>query len=312
MAEVKWIKIVTDLFNDEKILLIESLPSADSIIVIWFKLLCLAGRNNNNGVFLMNDKVAYTEEMLATIFRRDINTVRLALNTFEELGMIEIYDGVITIPNWNKHQTLDSYEKRKERDRIYQAERRAKQKALAQKSTDSSSDASTDCSSDVGFSDKEEDKDKDINISSSKEKELLNQIIEYLNTQTGKNFKATSKATQRHILGRINEGYSLEDFKAVIDVKVKQWLDDPKMNIYLRPETLFAGHFEGYLNEAPKKKTTEKPKNTKLDKVVDCPWDDPTPEQEADFDADRAAHKYEDGWRINDDGYWVNPEKGIV
>ena len=172
MAEVKWIKIVTDLFNDEKILLIESLPSADSIIVIWFKILCLAGRNNNNGVFLMNDKVPYTEEMLATIFRRDLNTVRLALKTFEDLGMIEIYDGVITIPNWNKHQTLDAYEKKKERDKLYQQKRRAEQKLLIQKSSDKSSDTSHDKSSDVAVSDIEEDKDKekDINISSSKGK----------------------------------------------------------------------------------------------------------------------------------------------
>lgn len=309
MGEVKWIKIVTDLFNDEKIMMIESLPSADSIIVIWFKLLCLAGRTNNNGVFLMNDKVAYTEEMLATIFRRDLNTVRLALNTFEELGMIEIYEGVITIPNWNKHQTLDAYEKKKERDRIYQQKRREAQRLLI----DKSSDKSFDKSSDVAISDIEEDKDKEKdNISSSKDNELLKQIVDYLNSQTGKSFKANSKATQRHILARINEGYSLEDFKAVIDIKVKQWLGDSKMNMYLRPETLFAGHFEGYLNEAPKKKVVEKPKNTNLEKVVDCPWDDPTTEQEAAFDADREAHKFEDGWRINDDGYWINPEKGIV
>lgn len=168
MGEVKWIKIVTDLFNDEKILMIESLPSADSIIVIWFKLLCLAGRTNNNGVFLMNDKVAYTEEMLATIFRRDLNTVRLALNTFEELGMIEIYEGVITIPNWNKHQTLDAYEKKKERDRVYQQKRREAQRLLI----DKSSDKSFDKSSDVVISDIEEDKDKEkhINISTSKQK----------------------------------------------------------------------------------------------------------------------------------------------
>ena len=185
MSEVKWIKIVTDIFDDEKMCLIESLPSADSIIVIWFKLLCLAGKNNNSGVFLMNDRIAYTDEMLATVFRRDVNTVRLALDTFERFGMIEIIDGVITIPNWNKHQTLDSYEKRKERDRVYQAERRAKQKALVQKSTDSSTDASadssTDCSSDVGFSDidKDIDKEKDINISSSKEKPKKKKYGEY-------------------------------------------------------------------------------------------------------------------------------------
>ena len=166
MADVKWIKITTDIFDDEKILLIESLPEADSIIVIWFKLLCFAGKTNNNGVFLMNDRIAYTDSMLATIFRRKETTVRLALETFEKFGMIERIDNVITIPNWNKHQTLDAYERKKERDRQYQAERRAEKKALISKSSDKSydesSDKSSDKSSDVVSLEKEEEKEKDI------------------------------------------------------------------------------------------------------------------------------------------------------
>ena len=136
MAEVKWIKIVTDVFDDEKTLMIETLPEADSIIVIWFKLLCLAGKQNNSGVFLMG-RMPYTDEMFATVFRRPINTVRLALRTFEDFGMIEIINDTVTIPNWDKHQSLDAYEKKKERDRLYRAERRAAQKQIAEKSSDS-------------------------------------------------------------------------------------------------------------------------------------------------------------------------------
>lgn len=139
MAEVKWIKIVTDIFDDEKTLMIETLPDADSIIVIWFKLLCLAGKQNNSGVFLMG-RMPYTDEMFATVFRRPLNTVRYALNIFEDFGMIEIINDTITIPNWEKHQSLDAYEKKKERDRLYQAERRAVQKQIAEKSSDTSSD----------------------------------------------------------------------------------------------------------------------------------------------------------------------------
>ena len=163
MADVKWIKITTDVFDDEKILMIESMPSADSIIVIWFKLLAFAGRQNNDGVFLMSNRIAYTDEMLASIFRRDVNVVRLALNSFEQFGMIEIIDGVITIPNWNKHQTLDAYEKKKERDRIYQQQRRAAQRALIEKSSDKSFDNKEIQSSYVAVSeeDKERDKEKD-------------------------------------------------------------------------------------------------------------------------------------------------------
>lgn len=127
-SAVKWIKICSDIFDDEKIMLIENLPSADSIIVIWFKLLCLAGKNNNSGVFILNDKIAYTDEMLATVFRRDINTVRLALKTFENYGMIEIVSGVYTIPNWGKYQNLDKIEQKSRYMRNYMQEYRKKQK----------------------------------------------------------------------------------------------------------------------------------------------------------------------------------------
>lgn len=165
MAEVKWIKIVTDIFDDEKILLIESLPDSDAIIVIWFKLLCFAGKQNNKGVLMMNNRIAYTDEMLATIFRRKKSTVKMALQVFEEFGMIEIVNGVITIPNWEKHQTLDAYEKKKIRDKMYSQERRKKQRLIANKSDDPSSDSSSDKSSDrspdVVVSDKEKEKERE-------------------------------------------------------------------------------------------------------------------------------------------------------
>ena len=98
-SDVKWIKITTDIFDDEKIRLIEAMPDAYAIITVWFKLLCLAGKQNNSGVFMMNDRIAYTDEMLATIFRMNKLTVSLALRTFEDFGMIEMVDNVITIPN---------------------------------------------------------------------------------------------------------------------------------------------------------------------------------------------------------------------
>lgn len=158
MADIKWIKITTDIFDDEKILMIESMPSADSIIVIWFKLLAFAGKQNNDGVFMMSNRIAYTDEMLAAIFRRDTNIVRMALGVFEQFGMIELVENVITIPNWGKHQTLDAYEKKKERDRLYQQERRKKQKLLI---GGESSDMSLDMSLDVASLDKEEDIDID-------------------------------------------------------------------------------------------------------------------------------------------------------
>lgn len=131
MSSVKWIKITTDIFDDEKILLIENLPEADTIIVVWFKLLVLAGKQNSSGVLMMNDKIHYTDEMLATLFRRSLNVIRMALNTFEQFGMIEIINNVVTIPNWEKHQNVDGLEKVREQGRLRTAKHREKQKLLA-------------------------------------------------------------------------------------------------------------------------------------------------------------------------------------
>lgn len=182
MAEVKWIKIVTDLFDDEKILLIESLPSADSIIVIWFKLLCLAGKNNNSGVFVMNDKIPYTEEMLSTIFRRDLNTVRLALTTFENFGMIEIMNNVITIPNWSKHQNLDQLEERKEYMKDYMKKYREKQKLLADGECKVNSKVNSKANVNPLEEEREEERDIDIeedkNIKKEKKKSEFDVIIQ--------------------------------------------------------------------------------------------------------------------------------------
>ena len=138
-SEVKWIKIVTDIFDDEKILLIESMPESDGIIVIWFKILCLAGKINNCGVLTMNDRIAYTEEMLAQVFRRPLNTVRLALKTFEQFGMIEIVNDTIIIPNWEKHQNIEGMERVKEQTRKRVREYRERQRigaALAKPNED--------------------------------------------------------------------------------------------------------------------------------------------------------------------------------
>lgn len=131
MTEVKWIKIVVDIFDDDKIKLIEALPDGDSIIVCWFKLLCLAGQKNNCGILMLNDRIAYTDEMLATVFRRPLQTVRLALETFQQFGMIEIMNGTITISNWEKHQNLDKMQEIREYNRLAQQRSRARRRELA-------------------------------------------------------------------------------------------------------------------------------------------------------------------------------------
>lgn len=157
MSDVKWIKICTDIFDDDKILLIESLPESDSMIVIWFKLLCLAGKQNNGGVFMLNDRIAYTDEMLATIFRRPLNTVRMSLETFEKFGMIELVNNIYTIPNWEKHQNADKMEQMREYNRLAQKRSRDRRKQL----TESCQENVIDMSMTVNTQKKNEEEEKE-------------------------------------------------------------------------------------------------------------------------------------------------------
>jgi len=81
--------------------------------------------------------------------------------------------------------------------------------------------------------------------------EITKEIIVHLNNQADKNFKPSSQKTKDLIQARMNNNFDLEDFKKVIDNKVADWKDNPKMDAYLRPETLFGTKFESYLNENP-------------------------------------------------------------
>lgn len=86
-------------------------------------------------------------------------------------------------------------------------------------------------------------------------KEIYNIVVSYLNEKAGTNFKVKSKNTQQHIHARIQEGFTVEDFKTVIDKKCAEW-KGTDFEQYLRPATLFGAKFEGYLNApAPARKT---------------------------------------------------------
>jgi predicted phage replisome organizer len=120
MNEIKWIKITTDIFDDEKIKLIDSMPERDTILVIWLKLLTLAGKSNKSGYLLFSDNIPYDEEMLSTLFNRPINSIRLAIGTFKKFGMITVEHfqedsekEIFYISNWEKHQNVEGMEKLK-------------------------------------------------------------------------------------------------------------------------------------------------------------------------------------------------------
>lgn len=126
MADVKWIKIATNIFDNRKIKLLEVMPEGDSLIVIWLKLLSLAGTVNDNGSVYFTKDLPYTSQMLAAAFNRPQTTVNMALETFEKFGMIEIVDDIIHVSNWEKYQNSDGLDKIRQQNRLRQQKRREK------------------------------------------------------------------------------------------------------------------------------------------------------------------------------------------
>lgn len=128
LAEVSWIKLKVGMFDDSKIKYIEALPERDTIITVWVKLLTLAGKYNEQGYIMLSENLPYNDEMLANEFNRPINSIRLAMRTFEELGMVEEVRGAYKVKNWEKHQSLDSKSKHNEKNRLRQQRYRERQK----------------------------------------------------------------------------------------------------------------------------------------------------------------------------------------
>lgn len=242
MADVKWIKITTNIFDDEKIRVIETMPEGDTIIVIWFKLLCLAGKTNANGYFMLNDEIAYTEEMLVAILNRPLRVVKLALDTFKAYKMIEVIDNILCLPNWEKHQNIEGLDKIREQGKIRQQRYRNKQKQLLLNNKELEIDLEEDI-------DIEKDRYNNVTVT-------LRKVVKYLNDKLGAKYKTSTPKTRELITARINEGFTYDDFIIVIDKKVKEWAGTD-MDKYLRPITLFSNKFEGYLNQI---ETINKPK----------------------------------------------------
>lgn len=189
MAEVKWIKISTNIFDDEAIELIEQMPEGDAIIVIWFKLLTKAGKINDGGLLYFKEHIPYTDEMLATIFKKPINIVRMAIQVLEKFDMIEITSSdEILIKNWEKHQNLEKLEQIRDNTRARVARHRAKKREEVEQKL---LECNAECNVTVTESNVQ-DIDKDIDKEEDKEIEINN-----ITTEVNEFFKLYNSIAKR-------------------------------------------------------------------------------------------------------------------
>lgn len=156
MSEVKWVKISTNLFNDEKIMIIQSMKQGDEMVLIWIRLLCLAGKSNSGGYLMISEETPYTVNMLCSVLSKSKKTVEAALELFRQLNMIDTIDGRIYILNWEKHQNMEKMEKIREQSKNRMRTLREQQR---NKSVTESECYATDIDIDIEL-DKEKEKNK--------------------------------------------------------------------------------------------------------------------------------------------------------
>lgn len=272
--DVKWIKFKVGTFDGMSFKKIKRakidgvMNFRDKLTAVWFELLDLGGKVNNNG-FLINDELAFiTYEDIAIALDRTEDEIKICLNWFIENNMMEIIDDVYLISNWSKYQNVDGLDKIRENNRIRQ-QRFREQKKLSLDNIESNTNVtlrnvtplkdnnislSNSELSNTIIKDTLNDKDKEL-------KELKEKIIDYTNSKLGTNYRYQTKSLNAHINARISEGYTFDDFKYVIDLKYNEWHDDPQMSKYLRYDTLFGTKFEVYRNQKPPKSNRQKPSN---------------------------------------------------
>ena len=182
MADVKWIKITTDMFDNRKIKHLRRLPDGNNIVLIWVMLLTMAGRCNSSGMIFLTENIPYTPKMLADELDFEENTVKLALNALEQLNMIVTDHGFFSIAGWDEYQSTDRLSEIREYNRIAKQKSRAKQKLLQEvndMSRTSQSCHDTDIEEDIEI-EKEEDKE-DLSKDKSKRKPAKHKHGEFQN-----------------------------------------------------------------------------------------------------------------------------------
>lgn len=268
-----YLKLKDNFFESDEAIILESMPDGYIYSNILLKLYLRSLKNN--GLLMFNDLIPYNAQMLATITRHHVGVIEKAIQIFQQLRLIEILDNgaiyMTNIQNFVGKSSTDADRKRAEYNKI---------KRVGEIST-----IETDKTPPEIEIEKDINKDIKLNINKDIYSELdnsaeqsseyifpnwLNQSsieelrktnpknypiyipIQYLNQETGHTYKFIATHT-KFIQARYKDGYTLEDFKKVIDTKVAQWKNNTEMAKYLRPKTLFSpSNFDSYLNEVPK------------------------------------------------------------
>ena len=225
---VKWIHITADVFDNWKIRHLKAMPEiGHALVCIWFELLCLAGKcNHPSGFIVMSEKFIISDEMIADMFNEDIKLVKMALDTFEKLGMIQVTNSnAIQINNWFEYQNEAGLAQIRQYESNRKAEYRAKKELLIEENK---------CPGQVS--------DKSVDPSLSYSLSISNSLSNSINKEKDKN-KDTKKNSNKYIYYPNDEKLN-QTFLDYIDMrkKIKAPMTDRAITLAMNTLTKLAGN----------------------------------------------------------------------
>lgn len=256
-----YLKLKENFFDSKEIKVLESMPNgykySNLLLKLYLKSL------EYEGMLRLNEYIPYNKEMIAAVTNSDLDTVKVALDLFQKLKLIEILeDGTIfmlEIQNFIGESSTEADRKRAFRKRIDNEKKLLTGQTSGQMSQQTSDKNPPELEIEI-----ELELEKDNNIKSCCEQDDISQnsipykdIINYLNNKANTKYRSSSKKTKALIKSRFNENFTFEDFKKVIDIKTFEW-KGTDFEKYLRPGTLFGTKFEDYLNQKVSKNNNVK------------------------------------------------------
>jgi predicted phage replisome organizer len=210
MAEVKWVKLTTDMFDNRKVKHLRKLPEGNNIVLIWVMLLTMAGRCNSGGMIFLTENIPYTPKMLADELDFEENTVILALQALEQLDMIVTDNGFFTIAGWEEYQNADKLAEIRAKDRERKRLKRAQAKALLAESKDVHG-MSTECPYIEEEKEEEKEKEEEFHSFNHSREEAKRKL---LGGELGKGVVLLSDEQFNDLLDKL----SLEEFDKYVEI----------------------------------------------------------------------------------------------
>lgn len=235
-----WLKLKTNFFDSKEMLRLRSIAGGDTYTIIYLKMLLLSLKTD--GLLEYDGVDATQDEEIALLLRENVDNVKLTIAFLKRVGLLEMVNKndffLNQVPTLTGGETQGAERQRRHRENVKALHCHADVTPLSQNHNARERDKSIE----------KENKSKKDKTYCPSLPSVAEDIVTFLNSTVGSNYKSTTDKTRKLIAARLAEGFTVDDFKAVITKKAKEW-QNTDMAQYLRPETLFGTKFEGYLNQ---------------------------------------------------------------